>query len=128
MREHSKSSHIRFTEKEYQLLCKRAKQSGLFKSTYIRFMIEGCCPKERPDDRFYVVMRQLAGMSNNCNQLARKAHALGFIDAPMYRQEAEKWMKFRMDMMDKYLMPEPVDIPATLERGKLLFESEDDAI
>ena len=128
MREHSKSFHIRLTEKEYQLLCKRAKQSGLFKSTYIRFMIEGCCPKERPDDRFYVVMRQLAGLSNNCNQLARKAHALGFIDAPMYKQEAEKWMKFRMDMMDKYLMPEPVDIPATLERGKLLSESEDDAI
>jgi len=123
MHEHNKSFHIRLTEKEYQLLCKRAKQSGLFKSTYIRFMIEGCCPKERPDDRFYVVMRQLAGMSSNCNQLARKANALGFIDAPMYKQEAEQWAKFRKDMVDRYLMPEPVDIPATLERGRFISET-----
>lgn len=128
MQVRNKSFHIRLTEKEYELLCKRAKQTGLFKSTYIRFMIKGCCPKERPDDRFYVVMRQLAGLSNNCRQLAAKANTLGFIDAPMYKQEVEKWANFRMEIMNYYLTPDPVNIAVALERGKFLSESEDVSI
>lgn len=128
MRTHTKSFHIRFTEKEYQTLCRRAKQTGLPKSTYIRFMIMGSCPKERPDDRFHIIMRQLAGLGNNCHQIARKANALGFIDAPMYQKEAEKWNQFYLDFYRRFTIPEPVDIPATLERGKQLSESEDNVI
>jgi len=126
MREHTKSFHIRFTEKEYQMLCRRAKQTGLPKSTYIRFMIMGSCPKEHPDDRFHVVMRQLSGICNNAHQIARKANAFGFIDAPMYKREAEKWDKFYLDVYRFFTLPESVDIPDTLERGKILSESEDE--
>ena len=125
MQEHTKSFHIRFTEKEYQTLCRRAKQTGLPKSTYIRFMIMGSCPKERPGDRFYELMnRQIMGICNNAHQLARKANALGFIDAPMYQREAGKWDKFYLDIYRHFTLPEPVDIPATTERGKILSESE----
>ena len=124
MRERTKSFHIRFTEKEYQLLCHRAKQARLPKSTYVRFMIKGCCPKEKPDDRYWIVMRQLIGISNNLNQLAQKAHALGFIDVPMLKNEAKKWSEFRFMIDERYLTPEPVNITATLERGKTLEEQE----
>ena len=125
MREHNKSFHIRFTEKEYQTLCRRAEQTGLSKSTYIRFMIMGSCPKERPDDRYFIVMRQLIGISNNLNQIAKKANTLGFIDAPMIKKEAEAWSKFHRDIDNRYLMPERMDIPATLTNGKTLAEQEE---
>ena len=129
MRKHTKSFHIRFTEKEYRMLCRKAKQTGLPKSTYIRFMIMGSCPKEHPDDRFYELMkRQIMGICNNAHQLSRKANALGFIDAPMYQREAEKWDKFYLDVYRHFTMPEQVDIPETIERGKILSESENDVI
>ena len=46
MRTHTKTFHIRFTETEYERLCKYSKKAGLPKSTYIRHMINGCCPRE----------------------------------------------------------------------------------
>ena len=47
----------------------------------IRLLIRGYEPKEKPDDRFYDVMRELSSIGNNINQLAAKANTLGFIDA-----------------------------------------------
>jgi len=124
MRTHTKTFHIRFTEKEYKRLCQRAKQTGLPKSTYIRFMINGCSPKERPGDQYYYFMRQLIGMCNNVRQIAQKAHALGYIDAQYFHQEAERWNKFRFDIKEHFEQPEKVDIPTTLERGKQIFEKD----
>ncbi len=53
MRTHTKTFDIRFTEKEYERLCKRAEKSGLPKTTYIRHMINGYAPKEQPPVSFY---------------------------------------------------------------------------
>jgi len=78
---------------EYQMLYRRVKQTSLPKSAYIRFMVMGSSPQKRQDDRFYVVMRQLAGMCNNACQLATKANALGFIDIPMYKYKWEAYQK-----------------------------------
>ena len=72
----------------------------------MRILMMKYIPREKPDDRFYVVMRQLAGLSNNCHQLLKKANALGFIDAPMLKSEAEKWAAFRLEMQRRYLHPE----------------------
>lgn len=52
MRYHTKEFHIRMTEKDYQQLCLRSEQTGMPKATFIRFMIRGCCPMEKPDNRF----------------------------------------------------------------------------
>jgi DNA invertase Pin-like site-specific DNA recombinase len=55
MRTHTKTFHIRFTEKEYERLCKHADKAGLPKTTYIRFMINGCCPREKPPQEFWAL-------------------------------------------------------------------------
>ena len=38
-------------------------------------------PQEAPPPDYYAMMRQLYGVANNLNQVARKAHALHVIDA-----------------------------------------------
>jgi hypothetical protein len=95
-------------EAEVKTLSLKARKAGLSESALIRLLVQGYAPREKPDDRFYITMRQLAGLGNNCRQLAAKANALGFIDAPMLRVEMEKWNAFRMEIKRKYFAPEKV--------------------
>ena len=97
---------VRLDDKEFALLKTKVRKAGLSQEGYLRVLIKGYVPREKPDDRFYVVMRQLAGLSNNCHQLLKKANALGFIDTPMLKGEAEKWAAFRKEMQRRYLYPE----------------------
>lgn len=85
----------RYTDAVDDVLCK----------VLIRLLIRGYEPKEKPDDRFYDVMRELSSISNNINQLAAKANTLGFIDAPMLKNEAAKWNKFQSEIERTYLRP-----------------------
>jgi len=99
---------VRLSDDELARFKAKVKKSGLSQEGYLRTIIKGYCPREKPDDRFYVVMRQLAGLGNNCHQLLKKANALGFIDAPMLKIESEKWYAFRLEMMKRYLDPEKI--------------------
>ena len=86
-------------------LNRKAKMTGLPKSTVIRLLLHGYEPREKPDARFYEAMRQLSAIGNNINQLAVKANALGFIDAPMLKAEALRWHRFQADVEAVFLRP-----------------------
>ena len=58
------------------------------------------------NNEFYKIMRELSAIGNRINQLAAKANALGFVDAPMLSQEAKKWHEFQVDVRKKYLLPQ----------------------
>ena len=51
------------------------------------------------------MMREMSAIGNRVNQLAAKANALNFVDAPMLTEEAVKWRQFQMDIRKKYLLP-----------------------
>ena len=71
-----------FSRDEAQDLQKKAKRTCLSEAALVRLLVKGYEPKERPDERFYDVMRQLSSIGNNINQLAAQANTLGFVDAP----------------------------------------------
>lgn len=106
MRKRNVDKHIWFSRAEAQELQRKAKKACLSEAGLIRLLIKGYEPKEKPDDRFYDVMRELSAIGNNINQLAAKANTLGFIDAPMLKNEAEKWNKFQAEIERHYLRPE----------------------
>ena len=91
---------------EAQDLAKKAKKTCLTEAALVRLLVRGYEPKERPDERFYDTMRNLSAIGNNINQLAAKAHTLGFIDVPMLKNEAERWHKFQADVERQFLRPE----------------------
>lgn len=95
-----------FSRDEAQDLQKKAKKTCLTEAALVRLLVRGYEPKERPDERFYDVMRQLSSIGNNINQLAVKANALGFVDAPQLKKEAERWHKFQADIERTYLRPD----------------------
>ena len=109
MRKRSIGILIRFTEAELDILTKRVKKTGLSREAYARSVLLGIVPKEKPDERFYTIMRELSAIGNNTNQIARKAAALGFIDVPFYKNEAVEWKDFRMAIKRKYLEPDKLE-------------------
>ena len=98
MRKRNIDKHIWFSRAEAQELQRKAKKACLSEAGLIRLLIKGYEPKEKPDDRFYDVMRELSAIGNNINQLAAKANTLGFVDAPLLKSEAEKWNKFQSEI------------------------------
>lgn len=106
MRKRNIQKIVRFSRDEAQDLQKRAKKACLSEAGLIRLLLRGYEPREKPDERFYDVMRELSSIGNNINQLAVKANTLGFVDAPQLKKEAERWHKFQADIERTYLRPD----------------------
>ena len=85
---------------------KKAKKTCLTEAALVRLLVRGYEPKERPDERFYDVMRQLSSIGNNINQLAAQANSLSFVDAQKLQKESERWHKFQADVERQFLRPE----------------------
>lgn len=97
-----------FNEKEKNLLAKKSSEAGMNESEYVRKVVLGYEIKEKPDDRFYDAIKMMRTTSNNLNQIAKKAHTLGFIDELEYKREVEKLNNFISDIKIKYLICEGV--------------------
>lgn len=106
MRKRNIQKIIRFNRKEAQDLEKKAKKACLSEAGLIRLLIKGYEPREKPDDRFYDVMRELSSIGNNINQLTAKANSLGFVDMPMLKKEADKWNQFQSKVEREFLRPD----------------------
>ena len=98
--------HILMNKVEAQDLQKKAKKACLSEAGLIRLLLKGYEPREKPDERFYDVMRELSAIGNNINQLAAKANSLGFVDAPQLKKEAPRWHKFQADVERTFLRPD----------------------
>ena len=117
--------HILMNKAEAQDLQKKAKRACLSEGGLIRLLLKGYEPREKPDERFYDVMRELSAIGNNINQLAVKANSLGFVDAPQLKKEAERWHKFQADVERTFLRPDKSDMnDGSMFAGLILLEAQ----
>ena len=93
-----------FNEEEVLTLKDKSFKAGMNESDFIRKMLLGYKLKEKPDDRFYESLKLMRSISNNINQIAKKAHSLNYIDEVAYKKEADKWHSFINDIKNKYLI------------------------
>lgn len=105
MRKRNVQILFRLTEEEAEYLSSIAKRSGHSRQALLQSMVMGYRLSEKPDPEFYKILRELSAIGNRINQLAAKANALDFVDAPMLREEAARWQKFRLDVSRTYLLP-----------------------
>ena len=98
----------RLSEEEFAVITRRIQKTGLSREAYIRSILLGSVPKEKPDERLYAIMRLLPVIANSVSQLARKAAVFGFSDVLMIQQEAEKWSRFQTDVRRALLLPEKI--------------------
>ena len=110
MRNRNIQKIVRFNRKEAQDLQKKARKACMSEAGLIRLLVKGYEPREKPDERFYDVMRELSSIGNNINQLSVKANSLGFIDTVQLNREAEKWHKLQAKIEREFLRPDKSEI------------------
>lgn len=93
------------SEKDAADLKQKAQRCGVTEAAVIRQLLHGYEPREKPDERFYEAMREMYTIANNLNQLATKAHKLGFIDTPMLRELSRRFAQFQLKIEAEFLHP-----------------------
>lgn len=101
---------IWLNEKENAELNRKAESAGISKSAVIRILLKGYEPREKPDQRFYEMMRQLYAIGNSLKQIARKANALGMVDAKAYDERYRQFVKFQLAVEQTFLLPVKSDL------------------
>ena len=110
MRKRNIKKNFWLNKEEATILKNKAKKAGKNEAEFVRCLVTGAVVKEKPDDRFYEVMRELSAIGNNLNQIARKANEKkGFIDAVRYKREAEKWDNFIIKVKREFLGKDYID-------------------
>jgi len=126
MRTHTKTFHIRFTENEYIRLCKYADKAGLPKTTYIRHLLNGCCPKENPPPEFWRLVRDLHALGNKLDQLIQLAQVFRSIHSARLEEIAARHSELTLAIIERMNLPESLDVPATLERWRIASEQKEE--
>ena len=81
---------MRLDDDEYKKLCEWSAASNLSMNDYIRELLKDSQPVAFPPIEYQEVLRELRKIGINLNQLASKAHTLGFVDEREYRAESER--------------------------------------
>ena len=68
---------LRLDEREYRHLCEQVKTSGFSREEYLRTLIVGKEIHPRPCTHHADLLRKVAGLCNNANQLAHRANSTG---------------------------------------------------
>jgi len=71
---------LKMATEEYYLLKSKARLAGISLSEHIRQVIGKSEVKQRLQPEHLAYIRQIAGMANNLNQIARKANAAGYAE------------------------------------------------
>lgn len=97
---------IRLSEEHLHRLNEIVSRTSLSREEYLRCLIFGTVPKEKPSDDFLEVIKQLRRIGNNLNQLTMVAHKTGSIDIVRYKKDIAELNKNILEIREKVLLPE----------------------
>ena len=89
-------------DEEYQKLCENAATFGRDKSKYLRLVIQWIVPIEPPSVEVKEFTRELRRLGVSMNQIAAKAHSLGFVDELEYKRTADEVMRVLGAIQQEY--------------------------
>lgn len=126
MKRHDKSFHIRLKQEEYNLLCEQSRKFGLPKSTYIRFMIKGQIPQEKPSPDYWRMKKELYRIGNNLNQLTHTVHAKDWLHAGQLNDTLNQLNAVLVKLAED-LIPHKTDVAEVLKCGQSIEDEEREA-
>ena len=98
MRERAIKKQFWINQDEENLLKSKSKRAGLNESEFLRSLIKGYKIKEQPTKEIRDFIKQISGISNNINQIARMANAKKVIDVPHLKKEIDKLNKKKITL------------------------------
>ena len=81
---------LRLDDREYNKLKEWSAATNRTMSDYLRELLEDNQPIEFPPIEYQEVLRELRKIGINLNQLASKAHSLGFVDEREYKADSDR--------------------------------------
>lgn len=108
MRKRQNRLWVHLSDDEFTTVKTNVQKSGLSKETYIRCVLLGHVPREKPDEQFYVMMKDLTELANNAKRLASLSGKIDSDIAWEVHLEAEKWSRFQLDVRKAFLLPEKI--------------------
>ena len=97
---------LRLNDKESGKLTKSADKVGVPKEVYLRMLIMGTTPKEKPEADFYGMMKELNAIGNSINQIAKVANLKGFINVKAYEENVRRLNEFIVEISKSVFTPE----------------------
>lgn len=95
MRKRNHVIPVHLNAKELRYLDEQVKKSGFSREEYLRSMIMGAEVRAKPCEHHADLLRKIAGLCNNANQLARAANTSGTAEPErveeMLRIAKETW-------------------------------------
>lgn len=95
MRKRNHVIPVRLNAKELRYLDEQVSKSGLSREEYLRTLIVGAEMRAKPCEHHVDLLRKIAGLCNNANQLAHMANATGVAETErvqeMLRITKETW-------------------------------------
>lgn len=86
MRKRNHVIPIRLNAKELRLLDEQVKRSGLSREEFLRSLIVGAEVRAKPCEHHADLLRKVAGLCNNANQLAHVANAASRAETESVRE------------------------------------------
>ena len=105
MRNRTIKKQFWLNETEDKLLKQKSKKAGLSEAEFIRSFIKGYKLKEKPDENFYGILKDLRGMATNINQMAKQANRYQYIDSNAFYAIADRIEDFILAIQETYLTP-----------------------
>ena len=109
MRARNNRMMLRLSDDECQTLKQSSEKVGVPREVYLRMLIMGTQPKEKPSADFYGVMKELNAIGNSINQIAKVANSKGFINVKAYEENVRKLNGFIIEISKAVFTPERRD-------------------
>lgn len=106
MRERNNRMTLRLSDNECQTLKQSSEKVGVPREVYLRMLIMGTQPKEKPSADFYGVMKELNAIGNSINQIAKVANSKGFINVKAYEENVRRLNEFIVEISKSVFTPE----------------------
>jgi hypothetical protein len=89
MRTRNHRVEVRLDDAEYAKFMRVVARSGITQQAFLRHIIGGYAPKEKPPPDYFAMTTELRRVGNNLNQIARAANAHGIADPKAYEENAK---------------------------------------
>lgn len=105
---HGVKKQIWLTKEESDLLQNYSEKTCLTEAGYIRMLLRGRVPKEKPDAEFYEIMNRVNQFLEQLQILMNQMGQEDGMPADILQEEIHRWHQFQLAIEERFLAPEKV--------------------
>jgi hypothetical protein len=92
-------------DREINKFNRAVEKSGLNRSTYLRHLVHGFIPQDRPPKDYFDLLSEMRAIGRNINQIAYIANATGIIEAERFDDRYSELLRLILKIIDTAEMP-----------------------